>query len=53
MMRMRQRVLDGMTTTFASAYEAKVNLEEMLTREAVMDYRQMKTGKKYLVTPHA
>ena len=31
----------------------KVNLEEMLTREAVMDYRQMKTGEKYLVTPHA
>ena len=53
MMRMRQRVLDGMTTTFASAYKAKVNLEEMLTREAVMDYRQMKTGEKYLVTPHA
>ena len=51
MMRMRQRVLDGMTTTFASAYKAKVNLEEMLTREAVMDYRQMKTGEKYLVTP--
>ena len=53
MMRMRQRVLDGMTTTFASAYKAKVNLEEMLTRDAVMDYRQMKTGEKYLVTPHA
>ena len=53
MMRMRQRVLDGMTTTFASAYKTKVNLEEMLTREAVMDYRQMKTGEKYLVTPHA
>ena len=53
MMRMRQRVLDGMTTTFASSYKSKGNLEEMLTREAVLDYRQMKTGEKYLVTPHA
>lgn len=53
MMRMRQRVLDGMTTTFASAYKRKVGLEEMLTREAVLDYRQMRTGEKYLVTPQA
>jgi len=53
MMRMRQRVLDGMTTTFASSYKSKVNLEEMLTRDAVLDYRQMKTGEKYLVTPQA
>lgn len=49
--RMRQRVLKGLTTTFASSYKSKVNLEEMLTKEAVMDYRQMKTGEKYLVTP--
>lgn len=53
MMRMRQRVLDGMTTTFASAYKRRVNLEQMLTRDAVLDYRQMRTGEKYLVTPHA
>lgn len=53
MMRMRQRVLDGMTTTFASSYKRKVNLEEMLTRDAVLDYRQMKTGEKYLVTPQS
>lgn len=51
--RMRQRVLDGLTTTFASSYKSKVNLEEMLVKEAVMDYRLMKTGEKYLVTPHS
>lgn len=51
--RMRQRVLDGLTTTFASSYKSKVNLEEMLTKDAVMDYRLMKTGEKYLVTPHS
>ena len=52
MIRMRQRVLEGLTTTFASSYKRNVTLEEMLTREAVLDYRAMKTGEKYLVTPH-
>ncbi|RLQ21876.1 NADH oxidase [Seongchinamella sediminis] len=51
--RMRQRVLAGLTSTFASAYKRRVTLEEMLTREAVLEYRAMKTGEKYLVTPHA
>ncbi len=52
-LRMRQRVLDGLTTTFASSYKRKVSLEEMLTRDAVLDYRAMRTGEKYLVTPQA
>ena len=50
-LRMRKRVLDNLTTTFASSYKRKVTLEEMLTKEAILDYRQMKTGEKYLVTP--
>ena len=49
--RMRQRVLNGLTTTFASHYKRKVSLEEMLTRDAALDYRAMRTGEKYLVTP--
>jgi NADPH:quinone reductase-like Zn-dependent oxidoreductase len=49
--RMRQRVQQNLTTTFASSYKRRVNLEEMLTKEAVTDYRAMKTGEKYLVTP--
>lgn len=49
--RMRQRVLETLTTTFASSYKKRVNLEEMLTKDAVTDYRTMKTGEKYLVTP--
>ncbi|MEM9255219.1 MAG: zinc-binding dehydrogenase [Pseudomonadota bacterium] len=53
LLRMRQRVLDGLTTTFASTYKDNVSLEDMLTREAVLDYRAMKTGEKYLVTPQA
>lgn len=51
--RMRKRVLAGLTTTFASTYKAKVSLEEMLTREAILDYRRMTTGGKYLVLPQA
>lgn len=49
-LRMRKRVLDNLTTTFASHYKRKVSLEEMLTKDAILDYRQMKTGEKYLVT---
>ncbi|QFU77867.1 NADH oxidase [Halioglobus maricola] len=49
--RMRQRVLEGLTSTFASSYKANVTLEEMLTKEAVLDYSVMRTGEKYLVTP--
>ncbi len=49
--RMRQRVRDNLTTTFASHYKTRVTLDEMLTKEAVLDYRAMRTGEKYLVTP--
>ena len=51
MMRMRQRVLENLTTTFSSSYKRKVDLFEMLEKDAVLDYRAMKTGEKYLVTP--
>lgn len=51
--RMRQRVRDNLTTTFASHYKERVTLEEMLGKDAVMDYRAMRTGEKYLVTPSA
>jgi NADPH2:quinone reductase len=50
-MRMRKRVQDNLTTTFASHYKTKVTLEQMLEKDAAIDYRQMKTGEKYLVTP--
>jgi NADPH:quinone reductase-like Zn-dependent oxidoreductase len=50
-MRMRKRVLDGLTTTFASNYKAKVDLDGMLSKDAILDYKRMQTGEKYLVTP--
>ena len=49
--RMRSRVQAGLTTTFASHYKAHVTLEQMLEKEAALDYRAMRTGEKYLVTP--
>ncbi len=51
MARMRQRVQDELTTTFASSFKEKVSLEGMLTRDAMLDYARMATGEKYLVTP--
>ena len=49
--RMQKRVLDSMTSTFASHYKQRVTLEQMLEKEAAVDYRAMRTGEKYLVTP--
>jgi NADPH:quinone reductase-like Zn-dependent oxidoreductase len=49
--RLRTRVQQNLTTTFASHYKAKVTLEGMLEKDVISDYRQMKTGEKYLVTP--
>lgn len=51
-MRLRTRVAQGLTTTFASHFKAQVTLEEMLTREAALAYNAKATGEKYLVTPN-
>jgi NADPH:quinone reductase-like Zn-dependent oxidoreductase len=49
--RMRMRVMKDLTTTFASHYARRGNLEDMLTRDAVAMYNARRTGEKYLVTP--
>ena len=51
--KLRQRVRDGLTTTFASSYKARVSLQEMLSRETALDYNAKRTGEKYLVMPNA
>ena len=51
--KLRQRVREELTTTFASSYKARVSLEDALTREAAMAYNSRATGAKYLITPHA
>ncbi|WP_336986026.1 zinc-binding dehydrogenase [Altererythrobacter aquiaggeris] len=48
---MQERVLNNITTTFASSYKARVNLDEMLTKQAAQDYDAKATGEKYLVVP--
>ncbi|MEY4473606.1 MAG: hypothetical protein RL671_1910 [Pseudomonadota bacterium] len=50
--RMRTRVMKDLTTTFASHYARKGNLEDMLTKDAVSMYSARRTGEKYLVTPN-
>lgn len=50
--RMRARVMKDLTTTFASHYARKGNLEDMLTKDAVAMYNARRTGEKYLVTPN-
>ena len=50
--KLRQRVRDGLTTTFASSYKARIGLADMLTREAALAYNAKRTGEKYLVVPN-
>ncbi|KQN06542.1 hypothetical protein ASE85_19660 [Sphingobium sp. Leaf26] len=50
--RMRARVRDKLTTTFASQYKARISLKDALTRDAVMTYNARRTGEKYLLVPN-
>ena len=50
--KMRQRVADEITTTFASNYTKEVSLSEMLDADSILTYAKQATGEKYLVTPH-
>jgi NADPH2:quinone reductase len=49
--RMRQRVVDELTTTFASGYTATIGLAEALKPEVVAAYEKKATGEKYLIDP--
>lgn len=51
--RLRARVVDGLTTTFASDFDRRVGLAGALDPEAVAVYGARSTGKKYLITPQA
>ena len=51
--RLRARVGEELTTTFASAYTREVSLAGMLAPEAFTAYVKRATGEKFLVTPHA
>jgi hypothetical protein len=51
--RLRQRVADEITTTFASVYGARLSLVDAVDPEQVKRYARMATGDKALVTPNA
>jgi NADPH:quinone reductase-like Zn-dependent oxidoreductase len=51
--RLRQRVADEITTTFASSYGDRLSLADAVDPDRVQRYAKMTTGDKALVTPHA
>ena len=50
--RLRQRVADEVTTTFASQYVQEVSLAEALDLEHIAVYNKRATGEKYLINPN-
>jgi NADPH:quinone reductase len=50
--RLRDRVAAGLTTTFASSYTAQVSLAEALRLDNITTYAQQATGTKYLIMPN-
>jgi NADPH:quinone reductase-like Zn-dependent oxidoreductase len=51
--RLRQRVADEITTTFASTYGTRLSLVDAVDPQQVQRYARMASGDKALVTPHA
>ncbi|CUS55462.1 Possible NADH oxidoreductase [hydrothermal vent metagenome] len=51
--RMYKRVMDELTTTFASHYTERISLAEALNLETLKAYDAKATGEKYLITPNA
>jgi len=49
--KMRQRVVDELTTTFASHYTAEISLAEALDLKTLQAYNAKATGTKYLINP--
>ncbi len=51
-MRLRQRVVDELKTTFASHYTQVVSLQEALQLSHIAVYNKRATGEKYLINPN-
>lgn len=51
--RLRQRVADEITTTFASNYGMRLSLNDTVNPDMVKRYGQMATGDKALITPQS
>jgi NADPH:quinone reductase len=50
--RLRQRVADEITTTFASRYGLRISLDEAVDPDVARRYGRMASGDKALVLPH-
>lgn len=50
-MALTRRVIDNITTTFASDYGHEISLAGALQRDAMLGYCRKATGEKYLVVP--
>ncbi len=50
-MRLRKRVADELTTTFASHYTDEISLSEALEADVMQRYNAKKTGEKFLIVP--
>jgi NADPH2:quinone reductase len=51
MIRLRERVVNELTTTFASTYTDEVSLAGALDLQAIRTYARQATGQKYLIRP--
>jgi NADPH:quinone reductase len=51
MMRLRERVVAELTTTFASHYTDEVSLAGALSLDAIKTYARQATGQKFLIRP--
>jgi len=51
--RLRQRVANELTTTFASHYAQRISLQQALEPAVIQEYGKQATGSKYLITPQA
>lgn len=49
--RLRQRVIDELTTTFASSYKRVIGLAEALEPDVLLAYQRRATGEKFLINP--
>jgi NADPH-dependent curcumin reductase CurA len=49
--KLRQRVIDELTTTFASHYTQEISLAEALQINIINQYNKRATGEKYLILP--
>lgn len=50
--RMQRRVLDGLSTTFASRYTKEISLADALRVDEIAIYARRATNGKYLISPH-